>query len=298
MSHPTALPELDSRVAAHYQTIDVVPVTPAIGAEVRGADLSRPLPPKQWAEIQRALLRHLALFFRDQQRLSPEAQIGFGRLFGELHKHPAAPSLEGYPEVMPVHADQDSKANFGEKWHSDVSCDLEPPSCTILQMHVLPPSGGDTLFANMYAAWDGLSSAMQQFLTGLTAHHESERYYRDRFGDPADPGKRYPSAEHPVVRTHPETGRPALYVNSMFTTRIDQLKPEESENLLRFLLNHVESPYYQARFKWSENDVAVWDNRCAQHRAIWDYWPHKRTGHRVSVRGTHPVFTTGARVRF
>jgi taurine dioxygenase len=126
---------------------------------------------------------------------------------------------------------------------------------------------------------------MQQFLMGLTAHHESERYYRDRFGDPVDPGKRYPSAEHPVVRTHPETGRPALYVNSMFTTRIEQLTPEESESILRFLLHHVESPYYQTRFKWSEDDVAVWDNRCAQHRAIWDYRPHKRTGHRVSVRG-------------
>jgi taurine dioxygenase len=155
MSHPKAFPQVSDGVAS-WQTIEVVPLTPTIGAKVRGADLSRPLPPEQWIEIHQAFLRHLVIFFRGQQRLSPEAQIRFGRLFGELHKHPAAPSLEGYPEVMPVHADEASRANFGEKWHSDVSCDREPPSCTILQMHVLPLTGGDTLFASMYAAWDGL----------------------------------------------------------------------------------------------------------------------------------------------
>jgi taurine dioxygenase len=276
-----------------YRTIDVSLMTPAIGAEVRGADLSRPLLPEQWTEIQQAFLRYQVLFFRDQEALCPEGQLRFGRLFGHLHIHPAAPSLEGYPEVMVVRADQTSKSNFGEAWHTDVSCEMEPPLCTILQMHELPPTGGDTLFASMYAAFDGLSNAMQQFLMGLTARHESEHYYRKRFGDPADSERLYPAAEHPVIRTHPDTGRQALFVNSMFTTRIQELNPEESAALLSFLLHHVESPYYQVRFKWKENDVAIWDNRCTQHRAIWDYWPHRRKGHRVTVRGTRPFLRIG-----
>ena len=264
-------------------------MNPVIGAEVRGIDLSQPLSGERFHLIQEAWLRHQVLFFRDQKPLSPEAQIAFGKLFGELHVHPAAPSLDGFPEVMVVRAGPDSKKHFGEVWHSDVSCDEEPPSCTILQMHVLPPSGGDTLFSTMYAAWEGLSEPMRRFLEGLTAEHESEHYYRGRYPGVVDAGRIYPRAEHPVVQTHPETGRRCLFVNSMFTTRVTQLKPDESRVLLRFLFEQVENPYYQTRFQWRQNDVAVWDNRCAQHLAIWDYWPHERKGHRVTVRGSRPV---------
>jgi taurine dioxygenase len=268
--------------------MDVVPVTTAIGAEVFGVNLDHGLATEQWAQIREAFLCHQVLFFRDQSRLSPEAQLSFGRLFGELHVHPAAPSLEGYPEIMVVRADRNSKKHFGEVWHSDVSCDPEPPSATILQMHILPPAGGDTLFAGMYAAYDALSTPMQEFLGGLTAEHESEHYYRGRYAGVADSGKIYPRAEHPVIRSHPETGRRAVFVNSMFTTRISQLTPDESRTVLRFLFEHVQNPYYQVRFRWRENDVAVWDNRCTQHLAIWDYWPHAREGRRVTVRGTRP----------
>jgi len=185
-------------------------------------DLSQPLDTEQWSQIHDALLRHLVLFFKGQKRLTPEEQIRFGRTFGPLHIHPAAPHLEGYPEVFVIHTDKDSKTNNGEWWHSDVSCDEEPPLGTILQLHVLPPCGGDTMFSSMYAAYDALSAPMREFLGTLRAVHESEHIYRGRYADRGvdDAGRKYPSAEHPVVRTHPETGRQAIYVNSAFTTRI------------------------------------------------------------------------------
>jgi taurine dioxygenase len=275
-----------------YTAIDVRPVTPAIGADVHGVDLTRPLSEAQFSEIRRAFLNHLVLFFRDQQPLTPEQQIGFGRRFGELHIHPAAPHLEGHPEVFVIHTHKDSKFAAGEDWHSDVSCDLEPPLGTILQIHQLPPYGGDTLFANMYAAYDDLSPTMQEFLRGLSATHASEHFYRGRYADRGvdDAGRVYPSAEHPVIRTHPETGRPCLFVNRMFTTKINGVEPAESRALLDFLFRHIENPYYQVRLRWNRNDIAMWDNRCAQHQAIWDYWPQERKGHRVTVKGDRPFF--------
>jgi taurine dioxygenase len=272
------------------RTIEVTPVTPAIGAEVRGVDLSQALTHSQWTEVHDAFLRHLVLFFKDQKRLSPEQQIRFGQTFGALHIHPAAPHLDGYPEVFVIHTHEGSKTNNGEWWHSDVSCDLEPPLGSILQLHVLPPCGGDTLFSSMYAAYDNLSPRMREFLQTLQARHESEHIYRGRYADRGldDSGKAYPSATHPVIRTHPETGKQAIFVNAAFTTRIEGLEPAESQAILQFLFKQVENPDYQARFKWQQNDVVMWDNRCAQHMAIWDYWPHERKGHRVTVKGDRP----------
>jgi taurine dioxygenase len=272
--------------------IDVRPLTPAIGAEIRGVDLSEPLSGEQFAEVHQAFLDHRVVFFKSQKALTPEQQICFGRRFGELHHHPAAPHLEGYPEVFVIHAHKDSKVAAGEFWHSDVSCDAEPPLGTILQIHVVPPTGGDTMFANMYAAYDDLSAAMKSFLSGLTAMHESEHFYRGRYAERGvnDAGKQYPESEHPVIRTHPETGRQSIFVNQMFTRRIVGLEPAESQAILKFLLEHVQNPYYQVRFKWEQNDIAMWDNRCAQHMAIWDYWPHERKGHRVTVKGDRPFY--------
>jgi taurine dioxygenase len=275
-----------------YSALDVRPVTPAIGVDIRGVDLTQPLTATQFNEIHRAFLNHLVLFFRDQKPLTPEQQIAFGRRFGELHIHPAAPHLDGFPEVFVIHAHKDSKLVAGEVWHSDVSCDTEPPLATILQIHKLPPSGGDTLFASMYAAYQDLSETMQRFLSSLTATHDSEHFYRGRYADRGvnDAGRVYPSCDHPVIRTHPETGRPCLFVNRMFTTKINGLAAAESRALLDFLYAHLENPKYQARLRWSENDIAMWDNRCAQHQAIWDYWPHERKGHRVTVKGDRPFF--------
>ena len=278
--------------AAQYQTIEVRPCTPVIGAEIHGVDLTRPLSDEQWNEIHEAFLRHLVIFFREQERMSPEQQIAFGRRFGELHIHPAAPHLEGYPEVFVIHAHKDSRFANGESWHSDVSCDAEPPLGSILQIHVLPPCGGDTLFSSMYAAYDDLSPRMKTFLEGLAAVHESEHFYRGRYADRGvnDAGKVYPKAVHPVIRTHPETGKRCVFVNRTFTTRIEGLPEDESRAILQFLFHHVETPWYQTRFTWRQNDVAMWDNRCAQHMAIWDYWPNERKGHRVTVKGERPMF--------
>jgi taurine dioxygenase len=211
-------------------------------------------------------------------------------MFGELHMHPAAPHLEGHPEVFVIHAHRDSKVANGEFWHSDVSCDEVPPLGTILQMHVLPEVGGDTLFANMYAAYDALSAPMQRMLGGLSARHESEHIYRGRYSDRGvdDRDRAYPSADHPVVRTHPETGKKALYVNRTFTRRLNELVEAESAAVLDFLYDHCEQVDFQIRFRWSRNDVAFWDNRCAMHRAIWDYWPNERKGHRVTIKGDRP----------
>ncbi len=273
-----------------YENIQVHPLTPAIGAEIGGVDLSRPLEDDVFAEIHDAFLKHQVIFFRDQE-LTPEQHKAFGRRFGELHIHPAAPAPEGHPEILVIHADENSKFVAGNGWHSDVSCDEEPPLGSILHLHQVPSCGGDTLFASMYAAYEALSEPMKVFLAGLTAVHGSEHVYRGRYRDQGvdDAGKVYPQAEHPVVRTHPETGRKSLFVNSTFTTRIKGLRRAESDALLKFLCEHIASPDFQCRFKWRKNSVAFWDNRCAQHFAMWDYYPEVRHGLRVTVKGTRPV---------
>ncbi|MCE9589323.1 MAG: TauD/TfdA family dioxygenase [Planctomycetes bacterium] len=267
-----------------YKSLEVTPATPTIGANVTGIDLSRPITPEQVAEIRRALLDHQVLFFRDQKRIEPALHIELGQQFGKLHMHPTLPHLEGFPGILVVHADENSKGHFGPMWHSDVSCDAEPPMATMLQIHTPPPCGGDTLFAGMYAAYADLSPAMQRFLQGLAAQHQ----YPFGIPSPSDPPA--PRAEHPIVRTHPETGRHALYVSRLFTTYIVGLSPGESRSLLSHLFAHIENPYYHVRVNWQKNDVAFWDNRCTQHLAIWDYKPHTRTGHRVTIQGDKPFF--------
>jgi taurine dioxygenase len=192
---------------------------------------------------------------------------------------------------MPVHADANSKRVAGEEWHSDVSCDVEPPMGSILHLHTVPPSGGDTLFASMYAAYETLSERMKRFLEGLTALHSGERYYRRmnaKLGTD-DAGRTFPRANHPVVRTHPLSRRKALFVNRGFTYRINELPEEESEAVLNFLYQHAERPDFQMRFRWDLNSVAFWDNRCVQHLAIWDYFPNVRSGNRVTIKGDAPV---------
>jgi taurine dioxygenase len=274
--------------------VDVRPLSPEIGAEIFGADLSR-LDAATVATIRAALTRHGVVFFRDQPALAPDQQVAFARCFGDLHLHPAAPHLPGEPALFVIHAHRDSKIANGNGWHTDVSCDVEPPMATLLQLHVLPETGGDTLFASMYAALETLSLTLQNFLAALTATHESEHVYRGRYGDRGvDDGARiYPSAVHPLIRTHPESGRNALYVNPSFTTRINELSGEESRALLEFLFRHQQRPEFQIRFRWTENAIALWDNRCTQHFALWDYWPQERKGHRVTIQGEAPYYEPG-----
>ena len=272
------------------QELELKKVTPYCGAEVHGIDLSQPLDERTIETLTTALADHCVLFFRDQG-MTPEQQKVLGRHFGELHIHPAWPRLvEGHPEVMEIYADENSKRIAGEDWHSDVSCDPEPPLGTILYMVETPPVGGDTLFANMYAAFEALSATTQGFLEGMTAVHDGEHVYRGRYGETKDEGKTYPRSEHPVVRTHPVSGRKLLFVNRIFTTRIVQLTQRESDAVLSMLLEHIEQPEFQCRFQWQPASVAFWDNRCAQHHAMWDYYPNRRRGLRVTIKGNAPFY--------
>jgi len=270
-----------------YQTIEVTKLTPHIGAEIGGVDLSRPLGNQQFQEVHDALMENLVIFFRDQH-LTHDQHKDFGRLFGNLVAHPASRhSPEGHPEILTIHADESSKHVAGEEWHSDVSCDANPPMGSILYLTEIPETGGDTLFASMYAAYDKLSEPMKGFLDGLTATHDGEPVYRGRFGyTPGDKG--FPRAEHPVVRTHPVTGRKALFVNGNFTTKINGLTRLESDALLQMLCRHAETPEFHCRFRWQKNSVAFWDNRCVQHHAMWDYYPQRRHGYRVTIEGDRP----------
>jgi taurine dioxygenase len=247
------------------EALTVEKLTPHIGAEVHGVDLGRPLDEPTFKQIHDALIESSVIFFRDQH-LSPESQKAFGRLFGELAVHPAAPGLvEGHPEILVIHADESSKHVAGEDWHSDVSCDPEPPMGSVLYMKELPAVGGDTLFASMYAAYEALSEPMKRLLEGMTALHRGEHVYRGRYGV-NDAGKVFPEAEHPIM------------------SRL------ESEGVLGMLYRHIETPEFHCRFRWRVNSVAFWDNRCAQHHALWDYYPQRRHGHRVTIKGDRPFY--------
>ncbi|MCH9673756.1 MAG: TauD/TfdA family dioxygenase [Gammaproteobacteria bacterium] len=277
-----------------YETITVDPITPVIGAEIGGVDLSEPMGNQTFQEVHDALMRHQVIFFRDQD-MSLDEHKAFGRQFGELHVHPAAPAPEGHPEILVIHADENSKHVAGHGWHSDVSCDPEPPMGSILHLRKTPDSGGDTMFSSMYAAYDGLSDSMKSYLESLTAIHASEHVYRGRYGQTESlRDGDYPENEHPIIRTHPVTRRKGLYVNSGFTRRIVGLTRRESDTLLNFLFDHVRTPEYHVRFRWDDNSVAFWDNRCVQHHALWDYYPAVRSGFRVTVKGDRPFFDPDA----
>ena len=274
-----------------YQSIEVRKLNPVIGAEIFGVDLSKNLGNQQFKEVHDALMDNLVIFFRDQT-MSIEQHKAFGRRFGELHIHPNAPQeIKEHPELLVIKADEKSKHVAGEEWHSDVSSDPVPPMGSILHLTVVPPDGGgDTMFANMYAAYEKLSEPLKTMIEPMTAIHDSAKAhkYRLKQGDRAD--MTMPRAEHPIVRTHPVTGRKALYVNRGFTTRIRQLPPNESDAVLNMLYNHIETPEFMCRFHWQANSVAFWDNRSAQHRAIFDYHPHRRYGLRVTVAGDKPFY--------
>lgn len=263
-------------------------VTPHCGAEVHDIDLSADLDVATIAEIERVLVNHGVVFFRDQH-LTRDQHRDLGKRFGALHIHPAAPAPKGYPEILLIHADEKRKGAAGGGWHSDVSCDLEPPAASMLYMKQMPTVGGDTLFSSMYAAYDALSDRMKQHLDGLTAVHGSDDVYQGGGYRSEDQGRKNPQAEHPVVRRHPVTGRKALYVNSIFTKYIKGVPRKEGEALLRFLFEHVASPSFQCRFRWAVDSIAFWDNRCVQHYATDDYYPEVRRAERITIAGDRPV---------
>jgi len=271
--------------ATDYDAIRIRQVNPHVGAEVIDIDITRPLSNAQVEELHRALGEFGVLFFRNQP-FDHDSQKRFGRYFGELDIHPNTPGPEGHPEILPIHADGNSKRIAGERWHSDVSCFAEPPLGSILHLTTVPPLGGDTLFASLTAAYEALSPQLKAYLEGLTATHSGERSYRrtNRLLGVDDSARVHPSAVHPIVIRHPISGRRGLYVNRGFTMRINEIAEEESEAILDYLFRHAERPDFQVRFQWQPHSVAFWDNRAVHHLAVWDYYPHVRSGARVTIK--------------
>ena len=279
-----------------YETIKVRRVAGALGAEVEGLDLAKPVDDQTLAEIERALLEHLVVFLRDQ-RLTPEQHIAFGRRFGELNIHDFVAGMEQYPEILEVRKEPGDQVNFGGGWHSDVTYLEEPALGSILYALETPEYGGDTMFANQYLAYDALSEGMKRLLEGLRAVHTAGHVYGPKaeyFREGGSMRVNYSAdaegeTTHPVVRTHPQTGRKALYVNRAFTVRFDGMTAEESAPLLTYLFQHAVRPEFTCRFRWANGSIAFWDNRCVQHYALNDYHGQRRLMHRVTVNGDRPV---------
>ncbi|MGK0170611.1 MAG: taurine dioxygenase [Gammaproteobacteria bacterium] len=276
-----------------YQTIDVTPIGPAIGAEIHGLDLSQALSQTTVTEIRAALLEHLVIFIRDQD-ITPAEHLAFARYFGELSIYPFVRGLSDYPAIVEVRKEPSESANFGGLWHTDTSYLEVPPLGSILYAKEVPPSGGDTLFANMYLAYDALSQGMKAALENLRAVNSAQRGTAaagrvERIRDnPTDNAKVVTTASHPLVRTHPETGRKGLYCSDAHTMTIEGLSEEESAPLLQYLYQVQQRPEFSCRFRWEQGSLAFWDNRAAQHNALNDYEGHRRIMHRVTLAGDLP----------
>ncbi len=271
-----------------FETIQISPLSPTVGAEIGGVRMSGDLPDEQIAEIRQALLDWKVIFFRDQD-VSIDDHVAFGARFGELEVHPFTPNLESHPEVVVIHHGPESKRGQN-RWHSDVTWRLEPSLGSILRARIVPPVGGDTLFADMISAYEGLSDEIKEKIDGRTATHSFQHNFGRGMTDEqrAKMSEQYPDAHHPVVRTHPETRQKGLYVNAAFTTHIDDMDEDESRRLLRYLYRQASVPEYQCRFRWQKESVAFWDNRAVQHYAAFDYTPEVRRVERVTVVGDAP----------
>lgn len=280
-----------------YAHIDVKPMAGALGAEVFGVDLAQDIDDATFDEIHRAHLDHLVVFFRDQA-LTDEQLANFGRRFGALAPLPPHRQHPGkFPELLVIDKTPEDTMVFGWEWHSDTTHLPVPTLGSILYAKILPPVGGDTLFANQYLAYEALSDGMKDMLGGLRAVHSNGRILRTLSEgqvpapgtEAASAGWADASADHPVIRTHPETGRKALFVNLLHTERFQDMTVEESQPLLWYLYDHGARPEFTCRFRWGPGSVAFWDNRCVQHLALNDYPGHRRLMHRVQVKGTRPV---------
>ncbi len=273
----------------------VEPLTGALGAEIAGIDLARGLDAQQFTALRRAWNEHLVLVFRDQD-LDPEAQTAVARQFGELHIHPYVEGLPDHPEVIEIVKEPEEANAWGAGWHSDVSFEERPSLGSLLHAKEIPPFGGDTLFANMELAYETLPAETKERIAGLTAIHRSgkpERYadsYRSMRPRQNDARR----TSHPVVRTHPETGRKILFVNPIFTERIEDLEEAEAKPLLAGLLAHATRPEFTCRVRWAAKTVVLWDNRSVLHNAMTDFFAargntgYRRVMHRVTIEGDRP----------
>ena len=275
------------------QNIQIRRVAAACGAEISDVDLSQPLDNETFDAIETVLVEHEVIVFRDQD-ISTEDQKAFGRRFGDLTVHPFAPSSEEAPELIVFDNDADNPPWGTDVWHSDETFREAPPLGTMLRALIVPEYGGDTLFASMSAAYDGLSDRMQQFISGLEAVHDFKPFRNLFDSDPASREKlrafedRYPPAVHPVVRTHPVSGRKVIFVNPQFTLGIKGMDDAESRALLGLLFHQAEIPEYQYRHQWAPHTMVLWDNRSVQHYAIHDYYPNRRKLERITIKGDKP----------
>lgn len=274
--------------------IEIRPIAGALGAEILGIDLARSLNAGTVAVLHQALLDHLVVFFRDQD-ITPAQQIELARWFGTPVEYPFVHGLPDYPIITPILKQAHERVNFGGVWHADTTYQERPPIGTILVARELPPFGGDTLFANQYQALETLSPALQRMLEGLRSISSSNRadVSRTREDRVRDAGtakaKEVLTAEHPVVRTHPETGRKSLFISTAHTERFAGMTVEESAGMLRFLFQHQVRPEFTCRFRWQPGSIAFWDNRCTLHNPINDYHGHRRLLHRITLEGDRPV---------
>lgn len=279
---------------APYRMIEVRRLAGALGAEIHGVDLSRPLARETAAEIRRAFLEHLVIFFR-AQNLDLAQYMAFARSMGSPIEYPFVQGLPGHPQIIEVKKLEHEKSNFGGIWHSDTAYLDVPPMGSMLLAREIPPFGGDTMFANQYLAYESLSAGMRRMLDGMKAVFSSARAdvsktREDRLkSDGRGDARREYEAEHPVVRTHPETGRRALYVNVAHTARFAGMTDEESAPLLGYLYQHQTRPEFTCRFVWQPGSIAFWDNRCAQHNPVNDYHGFRRVMHRITLAGDAPA---------
>lgn len=274
--------------------LQIQPIAGAIGAELSGVDLAGDLDDRTIGSIRQALLDYLVIFFRDQP-LEPARYLEFARLFGEPVEYPFVAGMEGFPQIIEVKKLEHERNNFGGIWHSDTVYLDEPPMGSMLVAREVPPWGGDTIFANQYMAYEALSDRYRQMLDGLVAVHSSARADvsktredRIKSGGTEEAGKEYQSF-HPAVRTHPETGRRALYVNIAHTVRFDGMTEAESKPILDYLFQHQVRPEFTCRFVWQPGSLAFWDNRCAMHNPVNDYHGHRRIMHRITLKGDRPI---------
>jgi len=268
--------------------LTVEPLAAALGAEVSGIDLTRPLDEATFDALHAAWMTHQVLFFREQE-ITLDQHKAFARRFGDLHVHPVLQQLkaQGHPEVVVLESN-DAAPFVASEWHSDVTFERRPPLGSVLHAVQVPPAGGDTMWASMYAAYDALSGEMQRVLSSLRAVHDGGGFRAIATADQAETLERDARATHPVVRTHPVTARKALFVNATFTKGIEGMHPKEGRALLRFLFEHIASPEFSCRFRWRPNSIAMWDNRCTQHRVIADAATAHRRMQRITICGDEP----------
>jgi taurine dioxygenase len=272
--------------------IEVHPVAPALGAEIRGVDLTRDLSEAAFAELRQAFGRYGVIFFRDQD-LTPEQHLTFAERWGEIDVNRFFQPVDGHPMIAEVRKEPDQETNIGGSWHTDHSYDTAPAMGSMLYAREVPEVGGDTLFASMYRAYDALSDGLQKTLDGLQAWHSSRHVFGPggstlrlrRDGRIRNPELATQDARHPVVVTHPTTGRKALYVNPGFTVRFDGWTEAESQPLLAFLYDHAVRPEFTCRFHWQVGSIAFWDNRATWHFAMNDYAGRRRLLHRITLAG-------------